>query len=771
MSFDIFSKKFSPLDFDRENKNFSSFSNSRVVSGMAVIEGTTNRDLTIEGGEFFINGTLIQENSERQDIFQLDVDGGGDLDDGHYILWVEYDGLTDPEYNIRKSAGIDWDMNTSDLPELTSAEKEVSIILADIIVRNNEAIIFNRGQEEAELQDLSLSTDALRINVNNVSGDLFDIEIHSWAAFLIGVQDLDKKDLTEAAETPRSLKSLLMEFDTQDGIEIPGVTANANVTNLSIDFDGGPRFGGIYAIKTGPSSAELKIIPVSPLTDKDEDEKGIFIGYLTITPSFTLFYIKGIGRFESEQTIVSHFMPQYGRAIESDTYNTSTNSQDGFFNLDEVISNITKLVNGTLDTVYDGLEDGSNPGDGRIINADAGALQIDSDVANEFASLRPTIVGSGTIADLNPSSNKFNFLNEFSTINLIDQSLFLHNIGISYTRKLKSVLSSKYIINNTASTLMSEVEVTLTLASSDDEIVISGDALITPSSIMEKVPLRAPISINASARKLEGLNFLYVGISPVGSPPDSSDKIYKLERNMGDDYFYIPDTYAEDFSGSSTFSINRNVSIYYEPIALRPNSRSRIIELSSDRVSVDGQLSSYDAIVENDLTINNVSYDTVKEIDIPVHTLDADFSMSGSTFTSHTIENRELEYGTSGSGNHLVRFYLPISGGFNSISSLIFDVRLDRNPLDDPNPGEYEFETYIGTSPLGQTYSGSFTVEENVSWKNIAQNTSLTLDVNRGVIVYIDIFETSNPSGPVVVSGQSIFIRNLRATFTKESPY
>lgn len=387
MSFDILSKRYSPLDFERENEILKTLMSNSVLSGMEVTQGSDATKITIGPGKFLVGGVPVKENAVRQDELVLTESNG------RYIVWVEYDKSGDlpPEYrtrfepiNIPADPGLIPEFVS---PELTPEEKESSVILADIIVGDlnlGEVIIRNRTTKAtnrkvgfANPANIMVSSSATSIDIylSNLTFYVFDNLLDAGFVDPLNVTG----DLVEVI--PNSEETLVGPDPSL-----------SSVINIEVDHPDRSHF--LFIKITGTYSCEMIAIEAlgsifDPSADIPEDY--ILVGYIGWDLDNRHCYLYGMGSFLCD-TIISDRVP-FPHKIESPTYGTSTvKPHRGSLNIDEVITNIDKLKSATLDTLYNGLAHDAGHGDGRKINAYAGPVEIESTLGGGQLALNKSVL-------------------------------------------------------------------------------------------------------------------------------------------------------------------------------------------------------------------------------------------------------------------------------------------------------------------------------------------------------------------------------------------
>lgn len=397
MAFQNFSAERAALTFARENENFDRMFSTGVYSGMQVYPDslTVTNEISIMGGYCVINGVLWYDDQDNVEIIDLGavVDPTGD----HHIIWLDVSSGS-PVYSVKTG--------TYGAPaQLTGVEKANGLKLADVWIPNGaaniqSAVISNvdRVRSNQELYELISQKPAVEFEKAKVvqAGSVFTLH---FAAALIHIND--KKEAQGWVERfPVSwsrLQTATTSTEFGAGYYELGYDTNGNdryvvfYTRDETDFADPSTFETLTVEVMGfeeevsfeSGDTELALMTGSAQDPVDEaypnrrDTSNIRILAIVNVSSGSV-YLQDAGVMPVGVTLDAGAIDQYVSSLSSTIYGTGpiTRSGTGDVDIDNVIDNAAKLHNGTLDTVYDGLENGSSPGDGRIITVDAGPLEI-----------------------------------------------------------------------------------------------------------------------------------------------------------------------------------------------------------------------------------------------------------------------------------------------------------------------------------------------------------------------------------------------------------
>lgn len=581
------SKQFAPLEFQREQANFRRFVQNGVIEGMLVQPGSTNFRVTINGGYLAINGLVIHEDAVQNDAFNFVGYSHAIMD--HYLIYVHYNPAVDvnPYYDFKVGS-------IAALAELTVAEAEHSLVLADVWIPNGgDIVVVNRLHNDRNFEnDFVLSFGEVFATVG---------QFKFKNAELSGIDRL----------TDRSSIPVLKYIVLTDTIDIDGYyTLDTTVSG----------FGSTVIIgkidDRDQQSVKLYVteVPGSPTQPYDEiisgeklDNKDTFV-IATITHD-TVTLANG-SSFPVGEGIVNGVATNYIQSIISTEYGTVGNPTNAVIELDDLLLNVDKLRTATLDTAYDGFLAGSSPGDGRTITVDAGPVQLESRNQDQETSIK-AIFGSSTY----PGKGYHR------AIDVIDTSKYY---SVAPQEPLEGVLSGlshkmiphfHYSIDpSTDGLYLYDAGVlvggaVLTKASPTVITVSGAGDILTPSAWFHLFDSQAQAEYAFENGKF------FVSFKDNPSVPTGlavEDKIYPILVDIAGDSFYIDGAFSSDFPANLDSPLTLLFTFYEEVNSTGLNAYSKNLKVLSKldmehaRVSSDLNVDGYARLNYNDTNLEYV---------------------------------------------------------------------------------------------------------------------------------------------------------------------
>lgn len=376
MTFTKYTGNEAPLTSFREQTNFSRMLAKGVYSGFRVYPDSTSTGyaVSIFGGFAAIDGVLIEDDQDNFEV--LDLGAPTDPTGDHHLIWIDNSGDV-PVYASKKGT-------YSSLAELSGAEAENGIEIADVFIPNSassiqNAVIVNRdrilsNQEISTKLGTTLSPIASALKVE-VSGSDYTL---SFAG--LGL-------LTFNLDIPFRFPAAILQLSTSTSSSDPNfdfeITQNDN--------------GGTYVVfYTNDTNGFTENSLIKSTTFTEDDELAELAGSATDSggesypqkPELWDAYIIAIVNTSDNSVMTPFGYMKVGeelregqnlsnvKTIESTAYGTTVSAAAGAIDIDDVIDNAAKLQNATLDTAYDGFEAGASPASGRTINVDGPAVRL-----------------------------------------------------------------------------------------------------------------------------------------------------------------------------------------------------------------------------------------------------------------------------------------------------------------------------------------------------------------------------------------------------------
>ena len=398
MSFTKYSTLGAALTYAREHENLSRSLSDGIYSGCQAYpdSASVNFRVSVQGGYFSKSGILWYDDEDHTEI--LDLGSVVDADGDHHIIW----------YNIASGTPvISKKTGTFGTPAtLTAVELATGVKIADIWLTNGatdiqDAVIQN---QDVVLSNAELSKRAALRHVLTMDGYRLTVSGSTWT---VEFKNMQVHTLNPSKQLGTSYVTQLPvnRTDVNATIDAAGTfgAQNRKVTITGMSDDAWALFFiRVDDIEDDYSSADIQYITydeeisfrvndamrallsgesVDPLTELYPNRPELH----NIIPLFTVngfaSFIPGIGSIAEDATFENGAVNTYVNSLSSTVYGTGpiTRSAGGDVDIDDVITNIDVLEVATLDHAYDGFEDGSADGAGRIITSDAGPVQINKE--------------------------------------------------------------------------------------------------------------------------------------------------------------------------------------------------------------------------------------------------------------------------------------------------------------------------------------------------------------------------------------------------------
>lgn len=732
----ILSKNFSPLEYSRENEILRRIIQNGVVSGMDVSVNSSDQ-IVIQPGVFAINGVLIKLEVETTlpDVLNTFE---------HYIVVIEYDTelQTDPEFHVAGANTITDEAG----PEVVV---DYGVTIAD--VWNDEGVVTaaKRIRENDSSDDFYLMADD--IEIQDIGGNNKRLVMNG--AFLLGFTNKHKGS----------------GFWFSNNFRAFGITDGTNtVSNLSFDIiDKGSLFG-IYSV-IEDDIATIKFASYlkgdgSPRTIDDDTEDLGGCNLLGVVHNEYVI-LKGVGSFPLGQKANSPLLPQYLSTLTSTSYGGSgVDVSEGVIDLDNLIVNIGKLKDATLQTAYDGFSADSDPGDGRLVEVvDDKPIVVTSNPNYPAASIR----SYGT----NSSAIENNIFNQNSVLDVTTSSYIDYSTLKVPTRSLslKSVLilNSDVIENQPAQIAMDAGELTL----SDN-----GTGLLSPSYVESNIYSGGLRGGNTNDHVNNLIGRMFVQISS-GSTDDvgQEDKVYKVIKHDVDDVWVLDQSMSADFNSESTFSVVRNATLLIEDFSSN-NQECYTDVLRANGVMSVGRIRGY--LLESR---TKPSYSPLNGLGrlpskrpIGVNSFDEDYFV-GSGLSKNTLSQEVSFTGSNHDGSNeddfvKSRFYIELPDRVSHVTN--FSVTIHINDFSGSGgASRFRFEVHkyqdgssnlIGFTEQDIAFDSTEVISLDIGTSNI--------DEEEGSIVVVDIREVYPPPLGWVSLDQRVTISNMSLTFEKRGP-
>jgi hypothetical protein len=411
MAFTIRLASASPLLFTREQAVSRESLPNGIISGMQAHRGSGGAfNVDLLGGTFIINGIVITDDADYNDLFSLPVPGG----DEHTLLYVKYDPATDEETGPQYLTAT----GTYSVPAvIPGPDAPHSIPISDIwvpsgasgvidaIINNREIIESNQSLTEWVSTQRWMRFSHFRVTVSGMSYVFhFDnMQLHGFAPkkpldtgplrFPTVSIDIESDTVstvyfTSGWEIPHSSigKGNLVylyvvdpnDFTSRDpgALKVKLITQSSSVTPLETDASLAEIMGndqdspnsfneiGLPGVDKYPYRPDLKNAVILAVLDTNHNTVTLRDG--------TIFKAGDLG-VENGANLL------YTQTLSSTAYGTGPSAPvAGVQDLDNVLDNAAVLHAATLDNVYDGFETGSADGAGRTALIDAGAMTLNN---------------------------------------------------------------------------------------------------------------------------------------------------------------------------------------------------------------------------------------------------------------------------------------------------------------------------------------------------------------------------------------------------------
>jgi len=401
MSFTTFSSLGAALTFSRESENFDRMFSEGVYSGMQgyADSSSANYKLSIFGGYCVINGVLYYDDQDNTELLDLGspVDATGD----HHLIWLDVSGDT-PTYSVKTGT-------YASPAALTGPEAEQGLKLCDVWMPNaasdiGDATISNvdRVQSNKELLELMTQRPVLtarKLKVTN-SGNVYTFHCQELALHQFNSRKgVDEAYVTRFPFSKCDLSTGVTSTEFGAGFEI-SYDANGNDRYVVVYIKDDSDYAESYDAQTLQVFGYEDAVSFESGDDEQEDLTGNAPDPVTeVFPSRAMLHnnrivaiidtalnyvtVPGLISMPVDVEFENGAINQYVNSISSTAYGTGpvTRGGSGDIDIDGVLDNAARLHNGTLDTVYDGLENGVAAGS--KVNMDSTTSGGDREVAYE----------------------------------------------------------------------------------------------------------------------------------------------------------------------------------------------------------------------------------------------------------------------------------------------------------------------------------------------------------------------------------------------------
>ena len=537
----IFSNASSPLIFSRENEIFRNAINnsgsvipSGVISDTHVYRGTSGLKFSVNSGYYFINGVLIHEDVVQEDVFDFTGEVAGS-DGIHFLIYVKYNPDEDEEPQYLYEAG------TRTTPvDIPIEDAPYSIKLADIWMENgaidNTTSVINNVANIQNLEELSknLNTQTF-ISISSARG----IKGISPGG---GEPSLNTGEYAFVFRHARILFISQFKSPNESGTRLPvGAYRIVGEENGSYDFDvnqltkytPGSRYivffvtvpddwnGSTqdlvlraFGVEDGeaddsPSSFALANILGNSITpDVKANIKNIrIVAVIDTEDDFVMMPNNGVLKINEDYLVNGH-NSSYLNKLTSTSYLSTATVENGTLDLDDVMNNLQKLRDATLDTAYDGMAASASDGDGRIIQVTHGAVRLD----------RLSLEAGATPAD-----------DWMSTLNLnmsTNPQFAQFENGLVVTTPDNDGRQNGFIFCKHATVNgVSQANITCDLSYSGGQVRVSGLGFLV-------------VDWRSKWRDTDYMYRHFIKFNDPGLGP-ASDQVYMLIPNVGGNYFYL----------------------------------------------------------------------------------------------------------------------------------------------------------------------------------------------------------------------------------------
>lgn len=400
-----------------------------VYEGIRPTAGSSGFKVSILPGSMAINGVLIKEDTEFTDLFDLGTSG----DNRHFQFYAAYypgDAATDPLQDAFD--GVSWSKddsayNTGDvyysyvegdfaspadvIDEFENSDNVESakyvVVLGDLYIPGGASDFTSTGVR-MPVPDVIPTPEKMLEDVVSGRTHVSIQNLTNSTSFGVG-NDPDTHTLSW-----KNMEVIHLQEGAEFGIEKTEVTGSVSGSSdydyeLEIDYDGSNDTLIFLYTRTG--SLEYILLDADAMEDSGEMTDTLYralkgdsgqnasgddhparpeidnivpIGFYRDYGSSTLIHFFG-GAIYWGHPIKNGRNTGYARGLKSPTVYSSSwpaDTSDGYIDIEEVIPNLATIAIIGLDEAYDGVEHQSPAGDGRVIDVDAGPIELNHTLVN-----------------------------------------------------------------------------------------------------------------------------------------------------------------------------------------------------------------------------------------------------------------------------------------------------------------------------------------------------------------------------------------------------
>lgn len=391
MAFSILSKIRSPLTFSRENAILRHSLSNGVYSGLQVYPdaSTVDYQISIFGGYAAVAGVLIYDDEDRTEVLDLGspVDATGD----HHLIWLDISSGS-AEYSVKTG--------TFAAPAtLSPSEQESGVILADVYIPNgatsindSSVTISNRphvrsNEELTHLAGRHLDFTCQKAKVTNSTT--------VYTLHLLGAKMIALNPFRGASGTldraPLIVHTIISNDSSADyvgGYEVEVDVAGSSDDDYILFYTREPEDWvnnslpvRVYGLSFSSASGNFSEADLQQLIGNSGDPVSEIFPHRSDLANISVIAIVDV---DNSAVIMPKWTMEVGTEYENGSLNTYTQSLSstaygtgpvtpggaGDIDLDDIISNASKLSAATLDTAYDGFGAAAAQGSGYQINVD-----------------------------------------------------------------------------------------------------------------------------------------------------------------------------------------------------------------------------------------------------------------------------------------------------------------------------------------------------------------------------------------------------------------
>jgi hypothetical protein len=620
MTINIYSTNRSPLTFDRENNQFREAIGNGVISGFQFYQGTPGSfKVSFMGGSLALNGMIITDDQVTTDFFDLVLLSGSD---SHALIYAKYNPSTDsaPEYKYTSGTVL--------VPaQVDPADAAYSIVLCDVYIYSGSLSI----------ADCLISNRPIKYNQDDLSKYiglkkivLFENIASSWSAgdytlkfkaghvaYLSPFKNIDEDPVntpygevllyTDTASAgdydweivaPDSFKDFIVFYARGDQSAWNGqISSKVQIAS----FDDTGSLGVPYELESILGNATTL-----PTTENYPDRMNLSdITVLAIIDqrNQTLMAANNINMPIGAEFLNGHITDQL-KTLSSTEYGTSELPVSNDIDIDNVIPNIATLKTATLDSAYDSFLLASDDGSGRVISANAGAVEIRNAALTE---------GTNLTSDQWLSSIRVHMdYDATGAANTEERGVDI--VKIDAPNQTKAVSFRRPI--TIAAVDITGKSASITYVGSQVQVAITG---VTVASLLASAVDGNDIPISDIA---ESYYLSFDSLVTGGDATTNANRqYYKLKINVGSNYFYlesvdgVTDLQSEVPAHFPTMPTTETVTVWRE-VSFGPNTVVENIEVDQTisgraggnvnitSLSVNGFVSTQD-LIEN-VSVGNI---------------------------------------------------------------------------------------------------------------------------------------------------------------------